>query len=84
MTMTLEKNAIDPSRCPLCGQPNECGIAAGESTCWCFETAIPAEALEKVPPEARGAACICKTCATGRRSPEETLEHFHELPRRRL
>lgn len=70
---------IDPSRCPLCGQPNQCGIAAGEATCWCFETPIPAEALEKVPPEARGIACLCKTCATGRRSPEETLERFQAL-----
>ncbi|HMQ12505.1 MAG TPA: cysteine-rich CWC family protein [Candidatus Competibacter phosphatis] len=71
------------SRCPLCGQPNECGIAAGQSTCWCFETRIPPEVLEKVPPELRGVTCVCKACATGRRSPEETLERFHELLRER-
>ena len=74
---------IDPSRCPICGQPNQCGIVVGESTCWCFETPIPAEALEKVPPEARGVACVCKACATGRRSPEETLERLHQLLRER-
>ena len=72
---------IEPCRCPLCGQPNDCGIVAGAATCWCCETAIPAEVLEKIPPEARGIACVCKTCATGRRSPEETLERFHELLR---
>lgn len=74
---------IAATRCPLCGQPNDCGIAAGKSTCWCFETRIPLEVLEKVPPELRGIACVCKACATGQRSPEETLERWRELLRER-
>ncbi len=71
------------SRCPLCGQPNECGMAAGQSSCWCFETQIPPEVLERVPPELRGVACVCKACATGQRNPEQILERLHELLRKR-
>ena len=39
--------------CPLCGGPNDCGLAAGADTCWCFTASIPAAALERVPDEAR-------------------------------
>ena len=50
--------------CPLCGGDNRCGLVAGESRCWCFDTRIAAAVLDKVPPEARDRACICRTCAT--------------------
>jgi Cysteine-rich CWC len=60
---------IDPARCPLCGAPNACAMAANpDSTrCWCFEVTIALETLERVPPEARGAACICARCAAALR-----------------
>lgn len=55
--------SIDPVRCPLCGQPNDCQIAAGCQTCWCFETPVPPTVLARVPVAAQGLACVCRRCA---------------------
>jgi len=56
----------DPSRCPLCGETNACGMVAGDvSPCWCKSVKIPAPVLERVPAVARDKACICERCATG-------------------
>ena len=60
----MEKPAIDTRACPLCGGDNACGMAAGKEDCWCFHAEIPAEVLDRVPAEARGAACVCRGCAT--------------------
>ncbi|RLA09583.1 MAG: DNA or RNA helicase of superfamily II [Gammaproteobacteria bacterium] len=51
-------------RCPLCGQPNQCGLLQIESTgpCWCTEVTVSAELLSRVPAELQGRACICKAC----------------------
>lgn len=57
--------AIDPARCPLCGEANDCQIAAGRTKCWCFETKVPVGVLARVPIEAQGVACVCKRCAGG-------------------
>ena len=51
------------SVCPICGGPNGCGAARGESSCWCESAIVPAEVLERVPVEARGRACVCPECA---------------------
>ncbi|HSS02970.1 MAG TPA: cysteine-rich CWC family protein [Kofleriaceae bacterium] len=56
---------VDPSRCPRCGEPNDCQLAAGRTRCWCFEMSVSSEALEKVPTEARDVACLCRRCANG-------------------
>ncbi|HEY5950472.1 MAG TPA: cysteine-rich CWC family protein [Kofleriaceae bacterium] len=53
---------MDPIRCPLCGDANECQLAAGRSTCWCFYTPAPAHVLARVPAEAQGIACVCRRC----------------------
>ena len=67
--------AIDPSRCPLCGESNACQVAAGCATCWCFDTPVPAAVLARIPAEAQGVACVCKRCATAEASDEtEKLE----------
>lgn len=55
---------IDPTRCPICGQPNDCQVAAGRPTCWCFERPVPLAVLARVPFAAQGLACVCQTCAT--------------------
>lgn len=60
--------SIDPRQCPLCGEQNECGMAAGRDACWCFERRIPADVLNQIPPQARNVVCICSRCA-GARSP---------------
>jgi hypothetical protein len=49
--------------CPLCGAANDCGLAAGASTCWCFTATIPAAAIAQVPEAARDRSCICAACA---------------------
>ncbi len=56
---------IDASRCPLCGQPNQCAISAGlpPQSCWCMQTPVSRDALERLPADARGKACICPACA---------------------
>ena len=57
---------IDPSKCPLCGKPNQCGIAAGKGTCWCFSEKVPETVLDQVPEAVRDEACVCEWCAVGR------------------
>lgn len=51
--------------CPICGQPNECGIIAFKeqgTECWCFNEKFPMGLLEQVPEESRGKSCICRQC----------------------
>ncbi|MEO7270890.1 MAG: cysteine-rich CWC family protein [Vicinamibacterales bacterium] len=54
----------DTDRCPLCEAPNQCGLAAGQSDCWCFTTAIPADVLARVPDADQSRRCVCESCAT--------------------
>lgn len=60
---------VDPERCPLCGEPNACASAAasrcGERCrdCWCVRATIGEATLARIPPAARGVACICARCA---------------------
>lgn len=63
--MSPTPTPIDPTRCVLCGADNECGVARGKGTCWCFSTRIPDAVLERVPPELRDRACVCERCAAG-------------------
>lgn len=66
--------AIDPRRCPLCGQPNACANETARATgqaqppCWCTTVDFTPELLARVPPQARRQACICETCARAARS----------------
>ena len=61
--------AIDPTCCPLCGQPNQCANeverASGvkQPPCWCSARRFDAALLARVPAEAQGLACICPACA---------------------
>lgn len=65
--------APDPCRCPLCGQPNACAMAAPapaaatgghaqQLPCWCTRITFSAELLRQVPAAARHKACICAAC----------------------
>lgn len=56
--------APDPSRCPLCGVANECGMAAGSNECWCFGATVSKDALGRLPDAARGKTCVCARCAS--------------------
>ncbi|OYD49560.1 cysteine-rich CWC family protein [Acidovorax kalamii] len=55
-----------PSRCPLCGGPNQCAMAAGRppESCWCMTQPIAPAALAAVPEAQRGQACVCPACGT--------------------
>jgi len=58
---------IAPDRCPLCGAPNgcqRCTSAAYKGPCWCESVVFPEGLLERVPPEAKNRACICRDCVT--------------------
>lgn len=79
----MPPSAPDPTRCPLCEQSNQCGMAAGASECWCYTATIPAEVLARVPEAARGVACVCRNCAEGRIDPALTQHELEELLRRR-
>ncbi|MEK9952678.1 MAG: cysteine-rich CWC family protein [Curvibacter sp.] len=62
-------SALDPCRCPLCGQPNACAneiaraTGQAQSSCWCTTVRFTPGLLARVPPAARGRACICAACA---------------------
>jgi hypothetical protein len=54
----------DAETCPLCDGPNACGVAAGHSTCWCFDHRIDPDVLARVPETSRESRCVCQRCAT--------------------
>lgn len=60
--MDLLKNENNEKRCPLCGSDNRCGYAEGERECWCFSTPVPQALRDRVPPDKRNKACICRKC----------------------
>jgi uncharacterized protein (TIGR00290 family) len=53
-----------PNKCPLCGANNDCGMAAGRQSCWCFFARISDEVQDRIPPYARDITCVCRECAT--------------------
>ncbi|SFI35856.1 Cysteine-rich CWC [Paenibacillus sp. UNC496MF] len=62
--------------CPICGGINAC---AGSRACWCAGETFPEGIFAFVPPQARGKACICRSCLesfreTGRPLRKETRE----------
>jgi hypothetical protein len=79
----MKKPNIDPFRCPLCGNNNECGVAAGEEPCWCFRQTVPREVLQRLPLEARGVACVCRNCAMNHNALESALRRMAEVLRQR-
>ncbi|MBX3655966.1 MAG: cysteine-rich CWC family protein [Ramlibacter sp.] len=62
--------APDPSRCPLCGETNQCAMQVQRLTglpqepCWCTRVDFAPALLARVPEAARRQACICHRCAT--------------------
>lgn len=63
--MTQQIDFDDTTRCPLCGKPNECAMAAGRpaESCWCMTSTIDPDVLTSIPAEAQGKICICARCA---------------------
>ena len=54
----------DLARCSLCGEPNQCALAAdpGATECWCKTEIFPHGLLERVPENAVRRVCICQRC----------------------
>ncbi|RKJ97185.1 hypothetical protein CE154_014480 [Alicycliphilus denitrificans] len=65
------------AQCPLCGQSNQCAMAAGlaPAQCWCMTRSVAPEALQRLPPERRGLACICPQCARPVPAAADMIEH---------
>jgi len=65
--MNERANYDDTSKCPLCGMPNECAVAAGGNaeSCWCMTATMSPSALASIPADAQGKVCICARCASG-------------------
>jgi hypothetical protein len=58
----------NPTKCPLCGKPNHCGMTSTESanpSCWCMNSDItfPDSLLTQVTDQAKNKVCICRECA---------------------
>jgi hypothetical protein len=61
---------INPARCPLCGEPNDCRLcepALANGSCWCATAHFPGELLARVPEALRNRACICQACVEAHR-----------------
>jgi hypothetical protein len=64
--MNKRPSCDDENKCPLCGQSNDCAVAAGRDpdSCWCMTATMSPSALVSIPPEAQGKICICAQCAS--------------------
>ena len=82
MSIARLKNR-DPRRCPLCGNINDCGIAGGQETCWCFTESVSPETLKRIPAGARGIACVCRLCVSSQHALTRALEEMSDLLKRR-
>ncbi|MCA9505318.1 MAG: cysteine-rich CWC family protein, partial [Myxococcales bacterium] len=66
--------ALEGDRCPLCGEPNACAIAAvggsGASAargssgepCWCVDARFPESLVQRATAVDGGRRCICRRC----------------------
>ena len=60
---------IDPTRCPICHEPNLCAMEKAKALdtkperCWCMDANFTPVVMDKVPEAAKGKACICAKCA---------------------
>lgn len=68
--MPTDAPALAATRCPLCGQVNQCAMEIERTSgvrqppCWCTQVDFNRELLERLPAQARGLACICAACAS--------------------
>ncbi len=58
------KNDLDTSTCSLCGEPNQCALAADHNAteCWCESVDFPDGLLAQIPDEAVRKTCVCQKC----------------------
>lgn len=73
---------LDPARCPLCDEPNNCQVVAGHQACWCFEFPVPAHVLARIPVEAQSIACVCERCTGRTTDAQQRRDHAMRWTRR--
>lgn len=56
--------SLNTSICPLCGEPNQCAMAAdlNAKSCWCEAVEFPEGLLALIPEKAIRKSCVCKKC----------------------
>lgn len=65
----MHTTPLDPARCPLCGELNQCAMEIKRMTgqtqepCWCVNATFTPELLASLPQAAQNRACICAKCA---------------------
>ncbi|MFA9492211.1 MAG: cysteine-rich CWC family protein [Anaerolineales bacterium] len=61
-----DRKETNTAKCPLCGGPNECALAADPNAteCWCDSLTIPRELLAQIPEDAVRKTCVCHNCLT--------------------
>jgi hypothetical protein len=59
-----DRKETNTAKCPLCGGPNECALAADPNAteCWCDTLTFPRELLAKIPDDAVRKTCVCQKC----------------------
>lgn len=66
---TLPTGTPAATRCPVCGQANQCAMELEKATglpqgpCWCTQMNFSPAVLARVPAQDQGKACICAACA---------------------
>ena len=77
-----DKSPPDPALCPLCARDNNCQLCSStayKGQCWCVSVKFPKALLQRVPPEARNRACLCRDCvmefhrAAGKNAPAQKV-----------
>jgi hypothetical protein len=61
---TPEGTYLNIATCPLCGEPNQCAVAADPDAteCWCESVVFPEELLAQIPDYAVRKTCVCQKC----------------------
>lgn len=65
----MHTTPLDPARCPLCGELNQCAMeiarltGQAQETCWCVSATFTPELLATLPQAAQNRVCICEKCA---------------------
>ena len=58
-------STIDPTRCPICHEPNICAMEKAKASgtkpehYWCMDAVFTPAVMDLVPDQAKGKACVC-------------------------
>ena len=65
--------AVAADRCPLCGEANDCALAAGcAARCWCTDASFTAAVRERAADAGGAMRCVCARCARRAAAVEDT------------